>query len=67
VLCAVPDEPELEFAARRLRALGIPHAEFREPDLGGRLTAICTGPVADRRPFRRYPLLSPEEDLPCRP
>lgn len=57
VLVTVPDERRLELAARRLRVLNIPYAPFREPDLADSLTAVCTGPVLDRKPFRNFPLL----------
>jgi hypothetical protein len=67
VLCGVADERELEYAARDLRRLHIPYAEFRDPDLGESMTALCTVPVEDRRPFRRFQLLdpSPKEKFPC--
>jgi hypothetical protein len=71
VFCTVPDEWALELAARRLRIADIGHAPFREPDLGDRLTAVCTVPVGNdqRRHFRRYPLFLPSlvdtETSPC--
>jgi hypothetical protein len=68
VLCTVPDAHALALAARSLRVAGVPHAEFREPDLGGQLTAVCTGPLDRplRRHFRRYPLYDPHpEPSPC--
>jgi hypothetical protein len=60
VLCGVPDEPTLVREAERLEAFGIPIAKFHEPDRGNELTAIATAPLKgeDRRPMRRYKLLT---------
>jgi hypothetical protein len=49
----------LELAARSIRQAGIEYRGFREPDLGGSITALATAPVGEekRRHFRKYPLL----------
>lgn len=41
------DGDALAALAQQARALDVPLATFREPDLGGRLTAIAVGPGAD--------------------
>ena len=45
---AVPSEPALATLVSVLREQGIALAEFREPDLGNALTAICVEPRAGR-------------------
>jgi len=47
VVLAIPSERELGALARRAAELGIPKAEFYEPDLGHELTAVAfTGEIA---------------------
>jgi hypothetical protein len=59
VLLGIASEAELESVAEMLRRLGIIHESFREPDMGGGLTAIATVPLGGklRRHFRKYKLL----------
>ena len=53
VLLAAPDERWLALAELRLD--GYRTVSFREPDLGGQLTAICAEPAAAPR-LSRFPL-----------
>ncbi len=59
ILIGIASEPELESIADHLPSLGIESIAFREPDLGGSLTAVATAPVSHalRRHFRNYKLL----------
>ncbi len=59
VLLGIASESELESIADSLSPLGIESVSFREPDLGGSLTAVATAPVSHglRRHFRRFKLL----------
>lgn len=56
VVCGVPGESDLYRCIERFRRLGVEHRPFREPDRGGELTALATGPIfgSRRRIFRRY-------------
>jgi len=58
VICSVPDETELLKAQHRLEHSGIRTVTFREPDLGGRATALSTEQInkAARKALSRYPL-----------
>lgn len=47
VLCGVPSRLDLECVAEQMDYIGIPYATFREPDLGGEVTALATAPVTD--------------------
>jgi hypothetical protein len=60
VLCGVASELALAGVAARLSRLAIDHRVFREPDLGGQLTAACTQPLRGRQrmPLRRYACLT---------
>jgi peptidyl-tRNA hydrolase len=55
VCLAAPDEEALCELAVRLIEQGLPVVCFHEPDLGGQLTAIATGPEAQRF-LSNYPL-----------
>ena len=57
VMLAVPDEPSLHQVAAKLELFDVVVERFREPDLGGVLTAVsAAGPVAAKR-LARLPLL----------
>jgi len=60
VLCGISSELALAGVVARLSRLAIDHRVFREPDLGGQLTAACTQPLRGdrRRPMRRYACLT---------
>jgi hypothetical protein len=60
IVCGVRDEPRLCRCLDRLGTAGVRCRAFREPDLGGQLTAVATEPVRGprRRLFRRYRLLA---------
>jgi len=61
VMLAVPDEPSLHQVTAKLELFGVTVVQFREPDLGGALTAVsAAGPAAARR-LARLPLLLREE------
>ncbi len=58
-VCSVPNERKLHLAHARIEDSGIRAVLFREPDLGGRATAIATEPVNHetfRNTFRKYRL-----------
>jgi hypothetical protein len=55
VVLAVPDELALGWLDQDARASGLRAARFREPDLGGALTAVAIEP-AGHRLLRRLPL-----------
>lgn len=55
VCLAAPDEPALAQLAVALIGAGLPVVCFHEPDLDGQLTAIATGPEAQRF-LSNYPL-----------
>jgi hypothetical protein len=59
IVCGIRDEPRLIRCLDRLERSGVRCRSFREPDLGGQLTAVATEPVrADgRRLFRQFQLL----------
>ena len=59
VLCSVPDEAALAAAFNRLKELGVPCCSWSEPDMGGSLTAVATGPLRGeaRNPLRGFALL----------
>jgi Peptidyl-tRNA hydrolase PTH2 len=54
-LLAVPDEASLSRLLERARRRGIPAVGFREPDLGGALTAVALAPRG-KGLVRRLPL-----------
>jgi len=54
-LLAVPDEVSLSLLLERARRRGIPAVGFREPDLGGALTAVAPTPTA-KGLVRKLPL-----------
>jgi hypothetical protein len=58
VLVTVPDQYALVELSVRLSANGVAHTVFREDDMGGRPTALATGPLTqgDRKYFRELPL-----------
>lgn len=60
VLCGVASELALTGVVARLSRHAIAHRTFREPDLGGQLTAVCTQPLRGdrRRPLHRYGCLT---------
>jgi len=54
VLLGVADEAALAAVVADLDRAGLPHATFREPDLGDQLTAVATAPLyAQERDFFR--------------
>ncbi len=59
VVLTVPTEADLERMIGTLELAAIPHCAYREPDLGGTMTALATAPVLgeQRRHFRRWKLL----------
>lgn len=58
VFLSVADEAELQGLHDRLSAAGCPVTSFREPDMGGALTAVCAGGhPAVRRETARIPLM----------
>ena len=65
VLCAVKSETRLWLVFKRLERLGIALRPFREPDRGGELTALATGPVRgdQRHLFRQYQCLRGGESV----
>lgn len=58
VVCSVPAEDDLLKAEFELTRRGIRLVVFKEPDLGGRATALATEPLdgACRKFLSRYPL-----------
>ena len=60
VLCAVPDELSLQKELHKLRSRGAEMHPFHEPDRDGELTAIASGVVYDRRPYRHLKLYRSE-------
>lgn len=46
-LCGVKGRWAIQEVAEYLDQHGIPHVDFHEPDLGGALTALATGPLTD--------------------
>jgi len=60
VVCGVRNEAGLARSLAALSRAGIRCRAFREPDLGGQVTAVATEPVsgAARRFFRKYRLLN---------
>jgi hypothetical protein len=60
VLCAVEDEAALEDAFNALKDAGVPCVGWYEEDMGGRLTAVATGPLRgpERKPLRWFHLLT---------
>lgn len=62
-LLAVPDEATLERLSQRAFCGDVAFAAFREPDLGGSLTAIAVEPGPRGQAIcRRLPLALPEAD-----
>lgn len=61
VFCTVADRHALALMGRELRVAGVRYAEFREPDMDGQPTALCTEPLGPdrRRLFRNCPLYNP--------
>lgn len=55
VFLTTRSEADLYWLAERARDAGVPAVMFREPDLGGALTAVALGAGAGRL-CRRYPL-----------
>lgn len=49
VLCSITDEVALLSACERLERRGIGFTLFREPDMGGRATALCTEALDPKR------------------
>jgi hypothetical protein len=49
VLCSVTDEARLLLACEKLDRAGIRFVLFREPDMGGRATALCTEALNEER------------------
>ncbi len=49
VVLQVADEPELARIEDELVRAGVEHVAFREPDLGGALTAIGCRPLLDKK------------------
>lgn len=58
-MCGVRDELELLRVRDRLEKSQVKFCAFTEPDRGGELTSLVTGPVygEQRRAFRRYQCL----------
>ena len=58
VICSLPAEDDLLKAEFDLGRRGIRSVVFREPDLGGRATALATEPLngTSRKFLSRYPL-----------
>lgn len=64
VFLSVADEAALLDLLRRLEGAGCPVTPFREPDMGGALTAICAGGhEAARRETSRLPLMLRHEGV----
>jgi hypothetical protein len=57
VVLGVKDEQALSAWEEELRVREVRFEPFREPDLGGQLTALAVHPAADARLFRKLSLL----------
>jgi peptidyl-tRNA hydrolase len=57
ILLGVDDKDELEMWQSKVEALDVPHATFREPDIGDEPTAIAIHPSLDKKWVKKLPLL----------
>jgi hypothetical protein len=60
VVCGIRDEPRLYHCLDQLTGAGVRLCAFREPDLGGQLTALATEPIHGRKRevFRKFQRLA---------
>ena len=58
VLCGVESEEMLLQECASMASKGINLTEWREPDKNNELTAVASGIVTDRKPFRHWKLLN---------
>ncbi len=58
ILVTIPTQHELIALSVRLKQTGVEHRVFCEEDMGGRPTALATGPITqkDRKHLRHLPL-----------
>ena len=65
ILLGAPDEAALHELILQAEAIGLPHLEFREPDLDDTITAVCISPSGQTSALcAQYDLLLREETTP---